>query len=141
VVTNLRAVAIDSTVPRYRPKVTLAEAQLDQAGMQTRANWQRNYAFGRGTTCNITVRGWRDANGALWTINRLIPVMSPFCELEQDLLIAGVKFHVSNEHGRVTDLRLGPVEGFTPDPGQVKLHTKRGKKTASGGNQWEGAGP
>ena len=36
--TGQGASALDAGVPRYRPHVTLAESQLDQAGMQLRAN-------------------------------------------------------------------------------------------------------
>lgn len=145
VATNLRAVAIDALVPRYRPKISLAEAQLDAAGMQRRANWERNYAFGRSTELNVTVLGWYDAAGNLWRINRLITATVPWCEVDQDLLISGVTFRIDAQGGRVTHLSLGPVEGFTPDTGQVRLKTKRGARghkgrAGAGGANWDGAG-
>ncbi len=95
--------------------------------MQARANWERNYVFGRATEAEITVVGWRQDDGALWRINQLVSVTCPWLAIDQDLLIAGVAFHL-NEGGRITVLRVGPVEGYTPDPGQVKLHCRRGKK-------------
>jgi hypothetical protein len=39
--------------------------------------------------------------------------------------------------GHMTELDLGPVEGYTPDPGEVKLH--KGKKGKKGGINWSGA--
>jgi prophage tail gpP-like protein len=139
VIVDMKAVALDTAVPRYRPKVTLAEAQLDQAGMQRRASWERNYAFGRATEADITVQGWRQVDGTLWAINQLVPVTSPWLQIDQDLLIAGTTFKLDDSGGRTTALRLGPIEGFTPDPGQVKLHAKRGKKGKTAPN-WDGAG-
>jgi prophage tail gpP-like protein len=69
--TQQRAEAVDIGVPRYRPRVTMAESQLDVAGMQLRANWQRNFAFGHATEANVTVPGWRQPDGTLWRINRM----------------------------------------------------------------------
>ena len=144
VATNLRAVALDRLVPRYRPKVCMAEAQQDAAAMQQRANWMRNYAFGRSTECEIDVLDYYDADGALWRINRLIGVSDPWLQIDQDLLIAGVSFRIDDRGGRITTLRLGPVEGFTPDPGEVKAHCKHGKGHGHGhgarGPDWDGAG-
>ena len=128
VVTNLRAVANDTGVPRYRPTISMAEMQLDQAGMQARANWERNYAFGRATEAVFTVAGWRQPDGTLWQINQLVSVTAPSLQIDQDLLIAGVTFSLDNNGGCLTTLQVGPVEGYTPSPGQVKLHTRRGKK-------------
>ena len=139
VVTNLRAVAKDTGVPRYLPHVSLAEAQLDQAGMQRRVNWERNFAFGRATRAEVTVPGWRQPDGTLWAVNTLVSAKLPFLQIDQDLLIAETTFSISPTSGTRTKLRLGPVEGFTPDPGQVKLHTRRGKK-GSTAPSWDGNG-
>jgi len=139
VVTNLRAVANDTGVPRYLPHVSLAEAQLDTAGMQRRVNWERNFAFGRATQANVTVEGWRQPDGTLWATNTLVSCTLPFLQIDQDLLIAGTTFSIGPTGGTRTKLRLGPVEGFTPDPGQVKLHTRRGKKGKTAAS-WDGQG-
>lgn len=124
--------AIDPNVPRYRPRVSLAETALTPAEARQRALWQAAYFGGRSTKARITVQGWRQEDGTLWRINRLVPVQVPFLQLDQDLLIAGVTFCLDPQ-GRTTELELGPVQGFTPDPGQVK---RRKPKGGSGGNQW-----
>jgi prophage tail gpP-like protein len=139
VVTNMQAQATDAGVPRFRPHTSMAEAQLDQAGMQRRVNWERNYAIGRATVATVTVDGWRQSDGTLWDVNRLVRVTAPFLQLDQDLLIAEVTYKIDAQ-GTRTEMRLGPVEGFTPDPGQVKLHVKKGKKVKGGGASWDGAG-
>ena len=139
VATALRATATDTGVPRYRPKISLAEAQLDAAGMQRRANWERNFSLGRATMAEITVAGFRQPDGTLWQSNTLVSVTAPFLQIDQDLLIAETTFTLSATNGPRTKLRVGPVEGFTPDPGQVKLHAKKGKKGKTAPN-WNGAG-
>jgi prophage tail gpP-like protein len=118
----------DAGVPRYRPHVTIAESQLSQAGMQLRADWQRAYAYGRAVKLHIDVQGWRQPDGSLWTLNQLVPVTSSYLGVDMDLLAVEVEYRLDDRGGRVTRLMLGPIEGYTPDPGQVKFHKpKHGK--------------
>lgn len=124
---GLRAVAHDGSVPRYRPHVTLAESQLGAAQMQQRANWQMHYAFGRATKARIEVAGWRQPDGTLWRENQIVPVTAPWLQVDQDLLVVGVDYRIDEHEGRVTTLSVGPVEGYTPDPGQVRIHKHKGK--------------
>ncbi len=139
VVTNLQAVATDSGVPRYRPHTGMAEAQLDAAGMQRRATWERNYAQGRATSARLTVSGWRQADGTLWKENTIVSVTAPFAQIDQDLLIARVRYTVSPTTGKRTELEVGPISGYTPDPGQVKTPHRKGKKGKTAPD-WDGAG-
>jgi prophage tail gpP-like protein len=136
--TQVRAEAFDTDVPRYRPRVTRAESQLDPAGMQLRANWQRNFAYGKSIEAQITVKGWRQPDGTLWRKNQVVPVSSPMLGVDQDLLVVEVSYELSNSAGRVTSLTVAPVLGYVPDPGQVKLHKAHGKNGS--GVNWSGAG-
>jgi prophage tail gpP-like protein len=137
--TSMRATATDSGVPRYRPKISIAEAQLDQAGMQRRANWECAYAAGRAAQADITVAGWRQPDNTLWQPNTLVSVNAPFLQLQQDMLIVETTFSIAPGVGKRTKLRVGPPSGYTPDPGEVKLHSKKGK----GGSapNWSGVTP
>jgi prophage tail gpP-like protein len=126
VVVGLHAEAIDKGVPRYRPHVSLAESQMTPALMQLRANWQRAYAYGRAIQAHITVTGFRQPDGSLWRINQLVSVVSPYLGIDMELLTTNVQHTLTNAGGRQTVISVGPVEGWTPDPGQVKLR-KHGK--------------
>jgi prophage tail gpP-like protein len=106
---------------RYRPHATIAESALLDAEAQERAQWQAVAAAAHGTQAEITVEGWRQPNGNLWTINQRIPVKSPRLKLARQLLIAGVTFTLRPDDGPRTELTLGPVEAYTPDPGEVRL--------------------
>jgi prophage tail gpP-like protein len=139
VATQLRATATDTSVPRYRPKITMAEGQLDDAGMQRRVNWERNYAVGRSTDATISVVGFRQPDGSLWQENQLVAVTSDYLQLDQDLLVASIRLRLADDSGRTVEMKLGPIEGYTPDPGEVKIHSKKGKK-GSGGIDWSSAG-
>jgi len=124
--TQGKAIALDPAVPRYRPHISHAESLLDQAGMEARAKWQAAYAGGRSVEAEITVRGWRQSDGTLWRENLLVPVFSPFLEIDRELLISKVTYLCDNEGGVRTTLTVGPAEGFTPDPGEVRLRKNRG---------------
>lgn len=139
--TAMQASATDVGVPRYRPRVTLAESQLTLAQMQQRANWQRQYAFGQATKATVHVQGFRQADGTLWRINQMVSCNIPWLECNADLLVAKVKFVLDERaSGHGTELDLGPVEGYTPDPGEVRLHKGKHGHGQGGGINWSGAG-
>ncbi len=139
--TGLRAEADDASVPRYRPRVVIAESQLSLAQMQQRANWLRQRAFGMATSADITLAGWRQADGSLWQPNLTVPVTSSALGVDADLLIARVEFNLSAQSGRTTTLHVGPVQAFTPDPGAVRMHKAHGKRRRRGGcPTWHSAG-
>jgi len=129
------AIVLDPAVPRYRPHISHAESQLDQAGMEARAKWQAAYAGGRSVEAEITVCDWRQSDGSLWRENLLVYVKSPFLQIDRKLLISKVAYLCDNEGGVRTTLTVGPVEGFSPDPGEVKL------KKNKGDSQWDGLHP
>jgi prophage tail gpP-like protein len=126
--TDQHASAHDAGVPRYRPHVSLAESQLTQAQTVLRANWQRAYGYGRSIQIHLSLAGWRQPNGSLWVLNQLVPVTSAYLGIDADMLVASVEYRLDAGTGRTTQLMLGPVEGYTPDPGEVKLKKhKHGK--------------
>ncbi len=132
--TGIKAVAKDPAVPLYRPHVTIAESQLDQKGAQLRADWQARYEAGQATRLQAVVKGFRQDDGTLWQVNKLLAVQARFCGLDQDLLVAHANFHL-DQHGHHTELVLGPTSSYAPDPGQVKLKGK-----GAGGTNWDGFG-
>lgn len=138
--TALVARAHDAGVPRYRPRVVIASSQRTQDQMQQRADWLMHAAYGHATQAEIIVQGWRQPDGALWQSNRVVAVQAPSLGVEKDLLIARVGFDLSPQSGRTTRLTVGPVEGYTPEPGQVRIGKKAGKGGASPAATWDGFG-
>jgi prophage tail gpP-like protein len=109
------ATAKDPNVPRYRPKVVMAEIVTLDGNLQQRANWEVAVRAGRSRRAEITVQGWRDANGDLYSTNTLIHIDDAFLGLKGVYLVAGVDFTVS-EGGRITKLDLMPPAAFNPMP-------------------------
>jgi prophage tail gpP-like protein len=138
VLTQQRAVALDAKVPLYRPHVTMAESQLDQAQIQLRANWQRSYAYGHSLKAVITVVGWVQPDGTLWQINNLVTVTSSFLGLDEDVLILALDFRFSLDDGHTTDITVGPIEGAMPSPNLLNshVHVKKAANLQSTGPVW-----
>lgn len=125
--TTTRGIAYDHGVPRFRPHTIIGESGLDAAGAQRRADWQARHNLARGTSISVDVKGFRQPNGKLWRINQLCPVKSPWLQIDTELLIAAVSYE-KDTRGSITRMTLGPVDGYQPDPGQVKV--QKGKGTA-----------
>lgn len=105
------ASAKDSTVPRYRPGVFLAESTANIAECKTRAEWQRAAAYGKSKGIVYTVSSWVDGNGNLWQPNTEIPVRDPWMGIDKDLLIVSVQF-LLDKQGQRAEIRVMPREAF-----------------------------
>lgn len=103
--TQVMARATDSFVQRYRPLIVLAEDKGPHATYAQRAEWERNVRRGRSARASVTVRGWRNATGALWRANTLAHLYSPYLGADANLLVAGGTY-ISNDQGRFTQLTL-----------------------------------
>jgi prophage tail gpP-like protein len=135
----MRVVAHDSGVPLYRPTVRIAESQMTLAGMQVRVNWMKQHAYGKSIKATVKVQGFRQSDGTLWRANQIVSCTIPWLAIDADLLIVRVKFVLDDKtQGHVTELEIGPVEGFTPDPTKTAKHKGGGK--GSGGISLAGLG-
>lgn len=104
--TQVMARAADSFVKRYRPLIILAEDKGPHATYKQRAEWERNVRRGRSARATITVRGWRNATGALWRANTIAYVYSPYLGADANLLVAGGTYVMNEEQGELTELTV-----------------------------------
>lgn len=111
-----QGIAKDDAVPRYRPRMIVAEAPGDNASMQRRADWEAQHAAGLSLTASITVYGWRDASGALWTPGARVPVDSPTLGIARELVIVTASYKRSARDGTVAELELQPENALAPQP-------------------------
>ena len=103
----------DSGVTRYRPLIVLAEDQGDGITFKQRAEWERNVRQGQSKVLRVTVQGWRERGdkGELWEPNKLVRVTAPWLWIDEDLLISGVTYSLS-ERGTLTDIELTDPKAF-----------------------------
>jgi prophage tail gpP-like protein len=99
--------ARDSGVRRRRKRIIVAEGDTDQGRARERANHEKERAAGASTRAAVTVQGWRDGSGALWTPNTLVFVNSPtLMHLVQDMLIERVEGIQDDRSGTIARLEL-----------------------------------
>lgn len=110
------ASATDAGVKRYRPKVIVAEDQGDSGSLRARVEWEAKVARGRSRKANLTVFGWRDADGRLWRPNRLVRVACDWLRLEDDMMVATVRLNQSANDGTTADLDLVHPDTFAAEP-------------------------
>lgn len=117
----VRGEASDPAVPRYRPMVVTAEGQASTGAAVRRAHWEASVRAARGTSLEVTVQGWRQSEGGpLWPLNAMAPVRIPYLLTEQDLLISGVEYTISDS-GTLTRLTLTRPDAFQPEPDKEEL--------------------
>lgn len=104
------ASAYDTVVTRYRPKLTMAEEQADQAACQIRVNWERTVMAARSKQIIYTVKGWK-ANGKRWKPNALVTVTDDFMGINDTRLIVQVDY-IQDATGKRTELTVTGKDAY-----------------------------
>lgn len=129
--TGSEATTRDSMARRRRVLVLNQHGQADVGSCQARADYERSSRRGKALQATYTVAGWRQANGALWLPNQIVPVRDQVVGFDTDMLIAEVTYEL-DEGGAIAQLRVGPVDGFR----QKVAKPKKSKTGSGGGSSW-----
>lgn len=115
---NLIGTATDPNVKRHRGLVIISEGGgLGNDIALLRARWEAARRRGRSRIVQVLADSWRDAAGALWQPNTLVPVSLPRLKVESEgLLISEVTFQRDAYRGTTAALTLMAPEAFAPQP-------------------------
>jgi prophage tail gpP-like protein len=117
-----RAVAVDKTMPRYRPHIFISEQIVPDFDIATaRANWEMGRRLGRSQAITLTCDSWRDTAGALWKPNMLASINAPALKIVNANWIIGTVTYRKDESGTHADLVLMPPDAFKPEPSPLQL--------------------
>jgi prophage tail gpP-like protein len=106
--------ATDRSVNRKRIRVITPPEEVSKQQARKRAQWHRDRAAGAGTSAQVTVKGWRDVAGRLWTPGWLIPVHIEDLDLAQEMMIESVSYEQSDaEAGSGTQTVMNLVDPRT----------------------------
>jgi len=115
------AKATDNTITRHRPLVLVAEEGQDEAGLQSRADWELTVRKSRSQVVRCTVQGWEHEEGA-WKPQQQCRVVIPAFGLNTDLMVTAVEWQL-DENGTRSQLVLMPPGAFdvlaTPESQEV----------------------
>lgn len=115
--------ATDRSINRYRPLLLLAEMPADGPSATERAAWEAGVRAGRSVKVTVVVQGWRQANGQLWPLNGLCQVRLPSLDINDQLLITGLRFSFA-ESGSLTEITLTRADAF-----RLIVDLSKGKKS------------
>lgn len=97
----------EGTAKRSRPLIRVHEGEATSGRLKRRAAWEAKRAAGKSKSCAITVAGWRDAAGTLFSPNVLVEVRDDWLGIEQDMTIAAIKLtQAGDENGDGTSATL-----------------------------------
>lgn len=123
---EVEAIARDTGVDRNRTVIIVEEQDTSKPRAKKRAKNRRDRAVGNGLKASVTVQGFRDLAGEVWTPNRLVWLESVFLHVTQDMLIEAVTL-TQDASGSITRLEL-------VDP---KAYGGRTKGQNKSGTQWK----
>ncbi|WP_251976711.1 phage baseplate assembly protein [Salinicola avicenniae] len=115
-VAEVRGVATDAGVPRYRPLLVMAEGTADNGVARQRAEWEATVRAARGDSVTATVQGWTQRDGSLWLPNQRVRIVAPWLRVSGEMLIAGVTYRKRNDEGTTAELQLMRPDALTPEP-------------------------
>jgi prophage tail gpP-like protein len=104
--------ATDETVGRYRPVVVVQDNDTDTKRAKKRAEHRRDREAGRSISAQVTVQGFHDDGGTLWTPGGLVWVESPFAGVVQDMVIEKTSFEQERDAGSITKLSLVDPQAY-----------------------------
>ena len=111
------AIAKDSSVTRFRPKLIIGEKSMNDQEAQDRANWEATFAAANAGVVSIRTYEWLQQDNRLWQINEIVKLKNPFVGIaDEDLLIKSTNFTYSKSGGKVTDLELVRKDSYDPQP-------------------------
>lgn len=111
----IKGTATDKAVERYRPLIILAEDSATQSYVNARAVWEAKTRAGKAVTAEAKVQGWRRPDKLLWRPNSLVPIVSPSCRLNGELVISEIEYNRSSDEGTTTTLRLKRRDAYTDE--------------------------
>lgn len=106
---RLEAMLGDAGVGRIRPKILVHESEATAEKLKKRAEREVQRAAGYSRTAQVTVKGWRDAGGQIWTPHWLVGVADPRIYIDQDMGIQSVTLRqtiAAGGEGTVAQLSL-----------------------------------
>ncbi|MBI3453374.1 MAG: hypothetical protein HY057_11230 [Rhodospirillales bacterium] len=112
---QIQAERADPAVARFRPKVVVAEGMADLSRAEKRAEWEVLRRGGKATSARITVQGWNQPDGRLWTPNEIVRINAQWLQIDAELLVGEVTYRLDNNGAR-TELSVAPAEAFSPNP-------------------------
>jgi prophage tail gpP-like protein len=124
--TQIKALAEDEGIDRYRPLLFMSENKATPKNMQARVNWEAQTRAGKGLQHTVLLLGWyQKARGIKfrpWRVNERVNLKIDRWGFNEERLITGVTLRLTADRGRTTTLVLKHPDTYAANPTEkVKL--------------------
>lgn len=117
----------DAAVKRYRPLIIKQCGNATLATAKARAQYELAHREGKTLETTYTVIGWRQGDGQLWQPNQRVIVWDPVMGFDNtELVVAEVTWQLDDQ-GFTTQMRVGPLAAYMPEPKAEKRHRRHRK--------------
>ena len=106
-----------------RQLILVAESPFSSGEDNDRATWEANIRRARGRVYSAVVNGYRDLDGNLWQVNKLVPVQDTYAGIDADMLINTVTFTFDIQNGRQTVMSFVEENAYTLTLEEPKAET------------------
>ncbi|HBC0987561.1 TPA: phage tail protein [Escherichia coli] len=128
---SIAANIVDPEITRYRPKLIIADHNVDASAANDRALTEYRQGLAKAQRVECLVRGWFQSNGRLWQPNELARVTAaPLGLNNKELLIIGVQWSMDGNDGEISRLTLALRDGFDL-PAEAEKGKGKGKGKGS----------
>jgi prophage tail gpP-like protein len=79
---------------------------------KNRAIWEVNYRRAKGAEYQAVVSEWTAPTGEVWMPNKLVKVKDDIADINSYMLISSVKYALSKDTGRKTEMTLCTKDAF-----------------------------
>lgn len=122
---NQKAESLDEDIRASRQFAFIMENSSGSTVGQQRADWEANIRKARGLLYSVSLDGYRDQGGQLWTTNVLVPVRDEYAGIDSQMLVNAVEFSFDVENGRTTTLSLIHPDAYKQEPVEPETEKKR----------------
>jgi prophage tail gpP-like protein len=123
--------AIDSNIKRRRILIVRQEGQADSNTCAQRAAYEQQIRRAKAGEVRYRVAGWRQGDGALWQINKMVFINDAIMGFYGALLISQC-IYTLDDQGMITEITALPAGAFATKPEAQKKVMARKKGVNSG---------
>lgn len=127
---QIRGQATDPAVTRHRPLTIIAEDQGTAASLRARAEWEASVRRAKAQSLSVTLPSWSAPGGALWQLMQSIDLVAPAAYAQGPLMIAAIRFAMSDSEGRTSTLTLAHPDAYRPQPIPAEAEVARIRRRA-----------
>lgn len=128
-VVNQRGFIEDRNIREGRQLVLASDGPGSNGLMEKRAAWELNVRRARSRVYKVTVSGFRNQDGEIWTPNMLVRVLDDNAQINDTMLINSVTYRMDINGGRTSEIGLVNRDAYTLSQQEIDITNAAAKTT------------